>query len=224
MDDKNFLLANLILDNPPGASALELTLLGPTLRFTCDATIALTGAEMEALVDGEAIAHNRPVNIKAGQILVLGAISGPGQRAYLAVRGGFKASRYLGSTATFALGGFGGHTGHALRAGDTLRLNPATSATTSAQIRVPELTHNWQLAVRYGPHGAPDFFTDADIQTLFDSTYEVHHNSARTGVSSAPSPAGRGPMAARPGCILPTFTTTPTPSAPSISPATCQSF
>ncbi len=36
--------------------------------------------------------------------------------------------------------------------------------------------------MRYGPHGAPDFFTDEDIATIFASTYEVHHNSARTGV------------------------------------------
>ena len=34
----------------------------------------------------------------------------------------------------------------------------------------------------YGPHGAPDFFTDNDISTFFDSEWEVHYNSSRTGV------------------------------------------
>ncbi len=34
----------------------------------------------------------------------------------------------------------------------------------------------------YGPHGAPDFFTDEDIETFFGTEYEVHFNSARTGV------------------------------------------
>ena len=34
----------------------------------------------------------------------------------------------------------------------------------------------------YGPHGAPDFFTDVDIQTFFSTDYEVHYNSSRTGV------------------------------------------
>ena len=34
----------------------------------------------------------------------------------------------------------------------------------------------------YGPHGAPDFFTDQDIQTFFDAEWEVHYNSSRTGV------------------------------------------
>jgi hypothetical protein len=36
--------------------------------------------------------------------------------------------------------------------------------------------------VLYGPHGAPDFFTDADIETFFATGWEVHYNSSRTGV------------------------------------------
>ncbi len=34
----------------------------------------------------------------------------------------------------------------------------------------------------YGPHGAPDFFTDKDITTFFETTWEVHYNSSRTGI------------------------------------------
>ena len=181
MDDKSFAAANALLGNPPGTTALELTLTGPTLKFACDTEIALTGAEMEATLDGTAISHNARVAVKAGQILMLGSISGAGQRSYLAILGGFKAPEYLGSTATFTLGGFGGHTGGALRAGDTLRLADALTSTPSVP-EFTELTHEWQLAVRYGPHGAPDFFAPSDIETLFASTYEVHHNSARTGV------------------------------------------
>jgi len=181
MDDRNFALANRILGNPEGAAALELTLTGPTLRFFSDTVIALTGARMEATLDDAPVAHNVPVPVKAGQILSIGGITGPGQRCYLAVSGGFKVSEYLGSTATFTLGGFGGHTGGALKAGDTLRLN-APVEVPEISVDAPELTHDWELAVRYGPHGAPDFFKDEDISTLFASTYEVHHNSARTGV------------------------------------------
>ncbi len=34
----------------------------------------------------------------------------------------------------------------------------------------------------YGPHGAPDFFTEEDIQTLFAIDWKVHYNSSRSGV------------------------------------------
>ena len=46
----------------------------------------------------------------------------------------------------------------------------------------PAITNTWDLRVIYGPHGAPDFFTDNDIDTFFGTDYEVHYNSSRTGV------------------------------------------
>jgi len=46
----------------------------------------------------------------------------------------------------------------------------------------PTLTHHWHIGVLYGPHGAPDFFTPEDIETFFTTDWEVHYNSARTGV------------------------------------------
>jgi urea carboxylase len=88
------------------------------------------------------------------------------------------------------LGGFGGHSGAALRAGDTLRLHTPVKLPPGQPPEIPALTHEWELAVRYGPHGAPDFFTEADIETLFSASYEVHHNSARTGIRLlGPKPA-----------------------------------
>ncbi len=41
---------------------------------------------------------------------------------------------------------------------------------------------DWEIGVTEGPHAAPEFFTRADIDELYASTYTVHHNSARTGV------------------------------------------
>mgnify|MGYP006164673293 CR=1 FL=1 len=47
---------------------------------------------------------------------------------------------------------------------------------------VPALSHHWEIAVLYGPHGAPDFFTDGDIASFLESEWQVHYNSNRTGV------------------------------------------
>lgn len=181
MDDKSFRLANSLLGNREGTAALECTLTGPTLRFNADAIIALTGAVMATTLDGAPVAHGTPVTVKAGQTLALGRIQGAGQRTYLAVAGGFDAPTYLGSKATFALGRFGGHATGCLKAGDTLTLAglPVGPAETPA---LPTLSNDWQLSVHYGPHGAPDFFQEDDIADLFAATYEVHFNSARTGV------------------------------------------
>jgi urea carboxylase len=117
-------------------------------------------------------------------VLALGRIAGPGLRTYLAVGGGFDAPLYLGSRSTFALGGFGGHATGTIKAGDMLRIGNdcAQSGRSVEHGEIPALTHTWDIGVLYGPHGAPDYLTEADIETLFNAEYEVHFNSARTGV------------------------------------------
>ncbi|MFA6961518.1 MAG: urea carboxylase [Opitutaceae bacterium] len=190
MDNLSFRLANRLVGNPDTAAALELTVNGPSLRFNTAAVVALTGAHMPATLDNKPVAQHRAFRIRAGQTLRIGSIDGPGLRAYLAIRHGLDVPDYLGSKSTFTLGLFGGHSGRALRTGDVLRVHTSTPAgvTTDAPLLrapasiQPPLTREWQIGVLYGPHGAPDFFTEADITTLLSTAYEVHYNSARTGV------------------------------------------
>ncbi|MCI4677869.1 urea carboxylase [Rhodoblastus acidophilus] len=193
MDEMSFRLANRIVGNAETVTALEMTARGASLRFNSDAVFALAGARMKATLDGVEVENHLPHQAKAGQALALGAVEGPGLRTYLALRGGFDAPEFLGSRATFTLGGFGGHAVGALKAGDVLHFGdaPAISAPRpAASEELPPLTHDWRLSVIYGPHGAPDFFLDEDISTLFSAEYEVHFNSARTGVRlTGPKPA-----------------------------------
>jgi urea carboxylase len=181
MDERSFRHANRLAGNSDDTPALELTVAGPTLRFHRTATVALAGAPMPMRLDGVAVPHNAAFAVAAGQVLAIGAIEGAGQRSYLAVSGGFAAPVVLGSRSTFSLGQFGGHATGVLKAGDVLHLARATQSPRAA-VAPAELTRHWQVGVLYGPHGAPDFFTDGDIETLFSTPYEVHYNSARTGV------------------------------------------
>jgi urea carboxylase len=185
MDHLAFRLANRLAGNPEGTAALELTVAGPTLRFNTDAVIALAGADMGVELDGVALTNWAAHAVPAGSILKLGAIKDTGCRTYLAVQGGFDAPDYLGSKSTFTLGQFGGHAGRTLRVGDVLHLadrHSRAGGNPARDITIPAYTHAWQIGVLYGPHGAPDFFTDADIEMFFATDWEVHYNSSRTGV------------------------------------------
>ena len=184
MDDRSHRLANRILGNDESCAVLECTISGPSLRFHCDTVIALTGARMSATLDGLPVAYFTPVAVRSGQVLAVGPIAGPGQRSYLAIQGGFEAPMFLGARATFALGKFGGHATGTLRAGDVLKIaqGPHVEAGAVAPQDIPELVTEWDIEVRSGPHGAPDFFDPADMDDLFSTRYEVHFNSARTGV------------------------------------------
>lgn len=184
MDAVSFREANLAVGNPEGAPGLEITLSGPTLRFSVGSVVTVTGAPVTVEVDGFAVPQWEPIEVPAGGVLRIGTAEGPGMRVFLAVRGGIDVPSYLGSASTFTLGGFGGHGGRALVAGDVLR--PGTAAIADpAPIpaeRRPHLGTTWVLAVTEGPHGAPEFFTRADIDALYSAEYRVQVNSARTGV------------------------------------------
>jgi urea carboxylase len=185
MDDLSFRLANRALGNPPEAAGLEITVSGPTLKFHVDALICLTGAAMAADLDGGSVPFWVPTAVRAGQTLRMGAVTGHGCRAYLGLRGGIDVPEYLGSRATFTLGKFGGHGGRALQAGDVLHVGRALPMTAACAIpdgARPEIGGDWDLGVLYGPHGAPDFFTEDDIEAFFAASWEVHYNSSRTGV------------------------------------------
>ena len=185
MDALAFRLGNRLLGNADNAAGLELTVAGPVLRFNRDSVIALTGAAMTAELDGVVVDFWCSQLVKAGSILRMGSIQGEGCRSYLLIAGGFNVPNYLGSKSTFTLGQFGGHAGRVLRSGDVLHLsvavNPPTNAVLNAAL-VPEYHSHWEIGVLYGPHGAPDFFTDADIDMFFATNWEVHYNSSRTGV------------------------------------------
>jgi urea carboxylase len=185
MDSLSFRLGNRAAGNPPSAAGLEMTMSGPTLRFNVEAVICLTGAPMAASLDGHAVEFNAPTAVAAGSTLSVGAARHAGCRAYLAVRGGIQVPPYMGSRATFTLGKFGGHGGRALVPGDVLHLGEESGLHEPAAVpseAIPAMARDWELGVLYGPHGAPDFFTDADIDIFFDCTWTVHYHSSRTGV------------------------------------------
>jgi urea carboxylase len=184
MDELSFRAANAAVGNAESAPGLECTASGPTLKFSRDTVVCLTGAPVVCTLDGQPVPQWEPVPVAAGQVLTVGSTTDTGMRVYLAVRGGIDVPDYLGSASTFTLGNFGGHAGRALQAGDVLRV---ASRVVADPAPVPEgnrpaLTNAWHIAVTEGPHEAPGFFTPEDIDVLYSTDYEVHFNSARTGV------------------------------------------
>ncbi|MCU4581550.1 urea carboxylase [Acinetobacter gyllenbergii] len=183
MDALSLNVANQLLGNAFNSSGLECTLLGPTLKFHCDSQIAITGGEMEVSLDGQPVAMWSSINVRKGQVLKCGRIS-TGCRSYIGIKHGFNLPAYLGSLATFTLGQFGGHAGRNLLMGDMLPITEAKTEQTVAlkPEQIPSFKTEWEIAVMYGPHGAPDFFTPNDVAMFFDQDWEIHFNSSRTGI------------------------------------------
>ncbi|KPL68451.1 urea carboxylase [Erythrobacter sp. SG61-1L] len=182
MDDRSFRIGNRVLGNPEGTAGLEVTASGPTLVFNSPAQICVTGADFGATLDDQPIERGTAIDVAAGQTLALGRAAGGGMRGYILFAGGLDIPPYLDSRSTFALGQFGGHAARRLLAGDTLHLGTSDTGAPVAPSPTPNFGETWTLRVLYGPHGAPDFFTEDDISAILAAEWQVHYNSNRTGV------------------------------------------
>ncbi|KAH6896755.1 hypothetical protein B0T10DRAFT_506149 [Thelonectria olida] len=187
MDQFSFRLANSLVNNPSDTAGLECTFQGPSLRFHCDAIIAIAGGDTPITIDDEPAAANQSMRIRPGQVLSIGTVE-YGYRVYLAVQGGIRVPVVMGSRATFELGKFGGFKGRKLQARDILFIDSCSSRSSSVlrtapPIPIPRQPRSlWTIRAIPGPHGAPDYFTSESFRSLFSSEWKVHHNSNRLGV------------------------------------------
>ncbi len=182
MDAWSFRLANVLVGNAPGDAALECQFMGPTLRFAADTVIALTGADMQASLDGEPCELWTSLAVRAGQTLEL-AYAVHGARAYLAVAGGIDNPPMLGSRATFHQAGVGGIDGHALSAGQVV---PVAAGTGVAGRRVRESarppigdSRRWSVEAVAGPND--DWIDAAGHARFLASDWVLSAKSNRMG-------------------------------------------
>lgn len=124
MDADALRIGNLMVGNPENAPAIEVTLGGLSLRFEADTVFALTGADTGATLDGAVLPPWWVTTARTGQVLTLG-MARVGMRAMVCIAGGIAVEPVMGSAATDVKGGFGGHEGRWLRAGDRLHTGTA---------------------------------------------------------------------------------------------------
>ncbi|WP_336660186.1 biotin-dependent carboxyltransferase family protein [Leucobacter sp. USHLN153] len=119
MDQYSAALGNRLVGNSADAAVLECTYMGPKLRTDAPVTVAVTGAPVDVLVNGEAVQQHARVDLAAGDELSFGVIRG-GTKFFIAVSGGIDVPEVLGSRSTYPIGRIGGFEGRALQAGDVL--------------------------------------------------------------------------------------------------------
>ena len=117
MDVRSFKIANLLLDNPENEAVLEFTLMGPTLEFTSETIIAITGGDFQPQVNGKPIKNYTAVYMHRGDILSFrGARTG--SRGYIAFSSYLDIPVVMGSRSTNIKCSIGGYKGRRLMDGD----------------------------------------------------------------------------------------------------------
>lgn len=176
-------IANRLVGNAPDAALLEVTAVGPTLRFHQDCTIAIAGSDCQIVsgLSGRARWWSSP--IARGSLLNLGPV-GPGLRAYIAIRGGIDVPVVLSSRSLCQRGEFGGGFGRPLRKGDqipvgtTVAIDPLPDPWPTSH-RLP-LRGPWEIWVIPGPHS--DAFEPNALQRLSATACRVTPAVDRMGL------------------------------------------
>jgi 5-oxoprolinase (ATP-hydrolysing) subunit C len=180
MDPLAHATANLALGNPPGATAIEVSVGGIELTAeSCPVTIAVAGGEFAISLDdrllpaGAIVAVLEPgavLRIRAGQ---------SGAWCYVAVAGRLTLPQVLGSHATHVRTGLGGIDGRAIKAGDLLPLEPGgQSPMPVGVIAVPWLDRPPGIVrVVLGPQD--DYFTDEQIAVFRDGPWSISSRADR---------------------------------------------
>ncbi len=84
LDQAALILGNRLVGNEPDAAGLEITLIGPRLRVTADVVMAVTGADLGAVLNGSPVPEWQPFLIEPGDSVRFAPISSAEYEAYLA--------------------------------------------------------------------------------------------------------------------------------------------
>jgi len=182
MDSWSFRLANVLVENEPGAAALECQFLGPTLKFNSDRIIAITGANMSPKINGTPVPLWESLEVKKDQVLEM-TFATVGARSYIAFSGGINTTPWLGSRSTFHKAGVGGIEGKAIQEGQIIPLNKSKSVA-GRKIKknsIPVISTNkkWSVEVVKGPND--DWVDEKGHKMFLNSDWKVQSKSDRTG-------------------------------------------
>ncbi len=168
-------LANRMVGNREGAAAIECLGGGLTIRSASLLWVVVTGAPTEVFVNDAPTGSHSSIPLRPGDRL---AVRPPRQgiRNYLAVRGGIRAPRTLGSRSTDLLSGLGPAP---LAAGQELRIGRSKRRLPDTDLAPPNQPRK---AFRVLPGPRRDWFSDEAWQQLVDEPWTVSPDSNRVGV------------------------------------------
>lgn len=199
MDQIAHRIANILVGNSENAPTLEITMIGPKLKFNQDSLISICGGKADPKIDGVSIKCWRPVLVKQGSVLEFGPIS-IGCRAYLAIAGGFNIPIVLNSKSTYFRAKLGGFKGRALKAGDQIPFDTPSELSyrlignlTNTWTQKPYHEANWlinsSIVPSYREHPSIrvikgrqfDLFNQESQVSIFEKPFSISPQSDRMG-------------------------------------------
>jgi biotin-dependent carboxylase-like uncharacterized protein len=182
MDVRSFKIANLLVDNPENEPVLEFTLIGPTLEFTSDTIIAITGGNFNPTINGEPAPMYTAIYMHRGDVLKFGSAI-TGSRGYISFSSYLKVPTVMGSRCTNMKSSLGGFKGRKLQTDDFIlfRIKRRYLPYFLSRTLKPDDMDQQQVTLRVVMGPQDSAFTREGIQTFLSSTYTVTNEFDRMG-------------------------------------------
>ncbi len=181
MDPIAMTLANWLVSKPTDSPLLEISLVGPELRFTDAMQIAICGADFDLLLNQSPVKQNMTIDIAAGDCLKFGKLNS-GARAYLAFSGTPKVAALMGSYSTNITCGFGGYKGRAFKNDDSLELSEAPMKPNKTLNNNWKITYSGNFLIRVTQGIEYEQFDQIQVQHFINQQYKVSPTSNRMGL------------------------------------------
>lgn len=176
MDVFSAQLANSLLGNAADEAVMEFAYTGPTLFFHESVTIALSGADFKVRCGKVLVPLNKPFLVPQNSVLRIGS-AGKGVYGYLAIKGGFKTPKVLGSRSFYKEI----TEKSKFEKGDVLEINlPTQQISSKASIKFEPLTSTQRISVFPGPE-----FENLDKKVqkkIFNENFTINSQSNRMAV------------------------------------------
>ncbi|MDF0601014.1 biotin-dependent carboxyltransferase family protein [Psychromarinibacter sp. C21-152] len=164
-----------LLGQPPDTAAVEMAGMGGVVSADTDIRIALTGAPMQATLNGERLTWNASHTLPAGARLAIGGAR-QGTYGYLHLGGGIATEPVLGARSAHLAAGLG----RALAEGDTLPLGPDHAGETGQTLDIADRFSGG--TVRVIPSMQTDRFAPDDLKRFEDTEFTRDPRGNRMGV------------------------------------------
>ncbi|WPC08213.1 biotin-dependent carboxyltransferase family protein [Globicatella sp. PHS-GS-PNBC-21-1553] len=182
MDVRSFKIANLLIDNPENEAVLEFALTGPTLEFTAETIIAITGGDFQPKINDESVPMYTAIYVYKGDVLSFGGAR-TGTRGYIAFSSYLSIPVVMGSRSTNTKSGIGGFKGRRLKENDFIGFRIKRRYLPYFLSRTLDIDEFDQeeaiIRVVMGPQS--DMFTSDGLRTFLNEEYTVTSDFDRMG-------------------------------------------
>ena len=174
--------ANVLVNNDIREAVIEFMLVGPTIKFTSTAHIAIAGADFSPKINGNPVENYKAIKVYEGDVLEFGFAKG-GVWGYIAFAEKLDVPMVMGSRSTNTRTGIGGIHGRALEEGDEIEFRERIKSLPNFEKRqvTPENFGAKEKEIRVILGLQQDAFTKKGIETFLNSAYKPTSECDRMG-------------------------------------------